>query len=88
MDIFKRFFFTLNINLFYDFLHFRRKILGYIKSYIVIYFRCCSYDNITDTVENMSENWKVHFDGITTLVEHPTMMKPPGNSCCLFPQDY
>lgn len=36
-----------------------------------------NYDNITDTVENMSENWKVHFDGITTLVEHPTMMKPP-----------
>ena len=43
-----------------------------------MYFYCCSYDNITDTVDNMSENWKVHFDGITNLVEHPTMMKPPG----------
>lgn len=36
-----------------------------------------SYDSITDTVDNLSENWKDHFDGITTLVEHPTTMKPP-----------
>ncbi|CAI9736354.1 U6 small nuclear ribonucleoprotein Prp3-like [Octopus vulgaris] len=36
-----------------------------------------SYDCITSTVDNLTESWKDEFDGITNLVEHPTMMKPP-----------
>lgn len=38
----------------------------------------CSYDCITSTVDNLNESWKNEFNGITNLVEHPTMMKPPG----------